>query len=196
MLDLSPAAQELIRVVAGVEDDQLADPTPCEHTSVAGLLDHITGLALAFTWAARKHRPADAGDGTPRADAAKLDPEWRSVLPPRLRELADAWRDPSAWEGEAMAGGVTLPGAVLGVVALDELVMHGWDLSRATGQSYHCDPVSAEAVLAFTTDAAQPDNAAMREGLFGPVVEVTDDAPAFERALGLAGRDPAWAAAG
>ena len=196
MLDLDPAVQELIRLVDGVGDDQLADPTPCEHTSVAGMLDHLCGLTLAFTWAARKNRPADAGDGTPRADAAQLDPEWRSVLPARLRELADAWRDPSAWEGEAMAGGVTMPGAVLGVVAVDELVMHGWDLARGTGQSFRCDPASAEAVLAFTTDAAKPENAANREGLFGPVVEVSDDAPAFDRALGLAGRDPGWTPAG
>ena len=31
-----------------------------------------------------------------------------------------------------------------------------------------------------------------RAGLFGPVVKVPDDAPAFDRVLGLAGRDPGW----
>jgi uncharacterized protein (TIGR03086 family) len=192
MLDLGPAAHEAIRVVEGVTDDRLADPTPCAGTSVAGLLDHFMGLALAFTWAARKNRPAEAGDGTPRADPAQLDPAWRTLLPERLHDLAEAWRDPAAWDGVALAGGVTMPSAVLGVVALDELVMHGWDLARATDQPFRCDPASAEAVLAFTTDAAKPENAAMRHGLFGPIVEVPDDAPSFERALGLAGRDPAW----
>jgi hypothetical protein len=37
-------------------------------------------------------------------------------------------------------GGNTLPGEVTGVVALDEVVLHGWDLARATGQDYRCDP--------------------------------------------------------
>ena len=90
------------------------------------------------------------------------------------------------------AGGTTLPGEVAGVVALDEVVLHGWDLARATGQEFMCDPASAEAVLGFTERSAQPDQAAMRTGLFGPVVPVADDAPVFDRALGFAGRDPAW----
>jgi hypothetical protein len=47
-------------------------------------------------------------------------------------------------------------------------------------------------VLEFTAATAQPENAASREGLLGPVVPVPDDAPAFDRVLGIAGRDPAW----
>jgi hypothetical protein len=32
-----------------------------------------------------------------------------------------------------------------------------------------------------------------RDGtLFGPIVEVPDDAPALDRLLGLTGRDPSW----
>lgn len=196
MLDLDPAAREMIRLLDGVTNDQLAGPTPCAGTSVAALLDHLTDLSLAFTWAARKTTVAEGGSGDsgPRPPTAEhLDPDWRTVLPRRLGELAEAWRDPAAWEGMTEAGGVTMPAEQMGAVALDELVLHGWDLARATGQPFNCDPASTAAVLAFTSASAQPENAAGRDGLFGPVVDVPQDAPAFDRALGFAGRDPAWA---
>ncbi|MDP9240829.1 MAG: TIGR03086 family metal-binding protein [Actinomycetota bacterium] len=191
MLDLGPAAREVTRLLDGVTDDQLSDPTTCPGTPVAGMLDHMMGFSLAFLWAARKEIP-EGGGGAPQADAANLDPEWRTVLPQRVSELAEAWRDPAAWEGMTEAGGVTMPGEAIGMVALDELVMHGWDLARATGQSFTCDPVSASAVLAFTAHMAEPGMAAAREGLFGPVVDIPEDAPDFDRALGNAGRDPGW----
>jgi uncharacterized protein (TIGR03086 family) len=192
LLDLGPAASEVSQLLTAVSDEQLDGPTPCGSTSVAGLLDHFMGLSLAFTWAARKSTEAEGGGQGPSAAAEHLDPDWRALLPRRLDELAQAWRDPAAWEGMAEAGGATMPSNVIGVVALDELVLHGWDLARATGQSFSCDPASTEAVLSFTTMAAQPERAANREGLFGPVVEVPADSAAFDQALGLAGRDPAW----
>jgi uncharacterized protein (TIGR03086 family) len=113
-------------------------------------------------------------------------------LPQRLRDLARAWADPGAWQGSTRAGGLTMPAEVAGVVALDEVMLHGWDLARATGQQYIADPTSAAAVLEFTRSTAQPENAPMRQGLFGPAVAVPEDAPTFDRALGYAGRDPAW----
>ena len=191
MLDLQPATDEVTRLLDGLRDDDLRRPTPCDGTPVAALLDHLLGLSQAFTNAARKTIPP-GGSQPPRSAAENLDPDWRTVLPVRLRILADAWRDPAAWQGATEAGGVQLPGEIAGVVALDEVVLHGWDLARATGQKYTCDPVSAAAVLEFTSNAARPENAPMREGLFGPVVDVPDDAPVFDRALGYAGRDPGW----
>jgi uncharacterized protein (TIGR03086 family) len=92
------------------------------------------------------------------------------------------------------AGGLALPAELTGVIALDELVLHGWDLARGTGQDFCCDPASAEAVLGFTARSAEPEQAASRQGLFGPVVPVAEDAPTFDRALGFAGRDPGWTA--
>ena len=191
MLDLDPAAREVGRLLDGVPDHGLTGPTPCAGTPVAQLLDHLMGLSLAFTQAARK-TPPEGGSKPPTSSADHLDPQWRTALPRRLGELAEAWRDPAAWEGMTEAGGVTMPAEVTGMVALDELVLHGWDLARATGQPFRCDPASTEAVLAFTAESAKPENAASRQGVFGPVVSVPEDAPPFDRALGFAGRDPGW----
>jgi uncharacterized protein (TIGR03086 family) len=198
MIDLDPAAREVTRLLDGVRDDRLGDPTPCSESDVATLLDHLMGLSLAFAWAARKSVPAEAAGGASGpvpATAEHLDPRWRAILPERLRDLVAAWRDPAAWEGMTEAGGVTMPAEVMGVVALDELVLHGWDLARATGQDFHCDAASTAAVLEFTRASTRPEAAANREGLFGPVVPVPDGAPALDRALGYAGRDPAWSPA-
>lgn len=76
MLDLGPAAREVTRLLDGVRDDQLANPTPCPEYPVAALLDHFMGLSLAFTWAARKTTPP-GGDLTATGRRSGLP---RSVL--------------------------------------------------------------------------------------------------------------------
>ena len=69
--------------------------------------------------------------------------------------------------------------------------MHGWDLAVATGQPYRADPAAAQACLEFVEgfDGGAPE---MRDGIYGPVVPVPDDAPVFDRLLGQTGRDPGW----
>ena len=78
-IDLTPQTASVARVVAGVRDDQLTDPTPCDGTSVAGMLDHLVGLTLAFRLGAEKTSQA----GGPSADADQLPADWRERLPPR-----------------------------------------------------------------------------------------------------------------
>jgi uncharacterized protein (TIGR03086 family) len=186
-IDLGPACRTVADLLDGVKDDHLSGPAPC-WGDVGGLLDHLMGLTLAFTWAARKDWPADAsGDDVPDPAITNLDPRWRTVLLERLETLAQVWRDPAAFEGMTKAGGVDLPGAVTAAVALDEVVLHGWDLARGTGQPYEVDPASTAVVLDFVTQAADLPNK-----IFGPPVPTPADAPAFVRALGLAGRDPSW----
>lgn len=200
ILDLDPPARQLMRLLHGVTDDQLSARTPCAAYIVGDLLDHLMGLTIAFRNAATKStgsresgvdessRKSRPGEGR----AANLHPDWRRLLPLQLNELVAAWRDPAAWEGTTEAGGVTLPAEVMGSVALDELVLHGWDLARGTGQSFECDPNSAEVCFEFTSAMSTPGEEGSREGLFGPVVDVPLDAPLFHRALGLSGRDPSW----
>ena len=171
-------------LVEAVPDDALTAPTPCADYTVGDLLDHIGGFALAFRAAAVK----EPLDGAPAGDAANLDPDWRRRIPRDVRALADAWRDPEAWTGMTAAGGVDLPGEVAGVVALDELLLHGWDLAKAIGQPAGYDGPEIDAVRAMV----QQFRDAGVEGLFGPEVAVPDDAPAFDRVLGLTGRRPDW----
>ncbi|GDY32937.1 TIGR03086 family metal-binding protein [Gandjariella thermophila] len=188
MLDLGPAAGQLTTMLGNVTDEHLLAPTPCAEYRVADLLGHLMGLTMAFRWAATRSTPTEE-EGQPGVSAAGLDPEWRHRLPVRLDLLVAAWRDPAAWTGVTEVGGVTLPGTTAGGFALNELVLHGWDLARATGQPFHCDPEVAEASLRFTAAVVEQGFPA-----YGPPVDVPDDAPVVHRLLALAGRDPDWAA--
>ena len=80
----------------------------------------------------------------------------------------------------------------MGVVALDELVLHGWDLARATGQQFQADPASVQASLGFAVSMSEPEQQAGREGLYGPVVAIPSDASELDQLLGFAGRGPHW----
>ncbi len=189
--DLAAAAGQVAALIDGVREEHLSRRTPCEDYTVGDIVDHMMGLTLAFRVAAEK---ADdpITDAAPEPGAENLDPQWRAELPKRLDALADAWRDPAAWQGETKAGGVTLPAQVMGLVAMDELVVHGWDLARATGQTYSLDAPTADAVLVFLEQSAEETGGKGTPGMFGPVVPVPVDAPALDRAIGLSGRDPAW----
>src|SRR4051812_32838654 len=127
--DLAPAAAETARIVAAVRDDQLADPTPCPEMTVATLLHHLVGLTYAFRMAAEK----SPLPGAPRSSADDLPDDWRTRIPAQLDALVAAWREPSAAEGMAAAGGVELPAPGMSMGALGEGGVHGWGPAGATG---------------------------------------------------------------
>ncbi len=189
--DLEPAARRMADLIVAIGDDKLERPTPCPGYTLGDLLDHVGGMALAFTAAAAKDS-GESGAQAPSGDASRLGDDWRVRIPRDLAQLAEAWRHPAAWSGTTKAGGVELPGEVAGVVALDELVIHGWDVARASGQVYDCDQESLTVVHHFLVQSSGPGQEAGREGLFGPVVPVPEDASLLDRVIGLSGRDPAW----
>lgn len=187
--DLGPQALIVARLAEGVTDAHLDGATPCPEYAVHHLLGHLTGLAVAFRDAARKDLGATT-DTAPDSALPDIGADWREALPKALDELADAWRDPAAWTGTTRAGGVTLPGPVAGAVVADELVVHGWDLARATGQEYAPDEAALRAAHGFLAAVAEDPTGG--GGIFGPVVPVPDDTPLLDRAIGLSGRDPGW----
>jgi uncharacterized protein (TIGR03086 family) len=185
MHDLTPASRRLAELVAAVPDDALGAPTPCTEYSLGDLLDHVGGLAIAFTAAARK-QPLDGGGAS--GDASRLGDDWRTRIPRDVLALAEAWKDPEAWTGMTAAGGVEMPGEIGGLVALDELVAHGWDVARALGEPYEMDDATLQAVLGIVSQFGDD-----RGDAFAPERPVPHDAPLLDRVVALTGRDPGWA---
>lgn len=189
--DFAPTTTALGALVRGVRPDQLVLATPCPGYAVADLLDHIGGLSLAFSHAARKQPMPGPGD--PSGDGTRLPDGWRELFSARLDDLARAWADPSAYAGTTMAGPIELPATEAALVALDEVTVHAWDLAAATGQRYDADPAAVALSHAFATSFEPPPDAPTDgPALFGPPVVVPADAPALHRLLGATGRDPRW----
>lgn len=235
IINLEPAASELSRIVSGIDDDHLGQPTPCADMAVADLIGHLLEASADLTTAAGRttltpqidghcqpeyltdctagpspwpnqwptqwpnqqpDRDLDeeaAGRGHhPQSTGPRLPQEWRSELRDRLAQLVDAWREPRAWQGHSQYRDMPMSAEQVGALALTELVLHSWDLAVATAQEFSCDPASTAAVLALTTAMLRPEHATRRPRVFGPVVRLSPDAPAFDRALGQSGRDPRW----
>ena len=101
--------------------------------------------------------------------------------------MSVAWSRPEAWTGSIE--GAKMPAQAIGELGLVELLLHGWDVARGTGQSLRISPdVGAELLrcLEPTLDQGREFE------VYGPEVTVPTDAAPFERALGLSGRDPDW----
>ncbi|MEV6104274.1 TIGR03086 family metal-binding protein [Streptomyces sp. NPDC051940] len=187
-IDLGAQAQCVKRLVAAVREEQLKAPTPCPEYDVRALLGHLVGLTAAFRDAAAKELGPSTGTD-PGSALPQLADDWRTRLPAQLDELAAAWRNPAAWEGTTQAGGIQLTAQEAGVVALNELVVHGWDLARATHQPYDPRPQDLEVSRAMLAAFPEPEQ---RGTAFGAVVEVAESAPLLERVIALSGRPPSW----
>jgi uncharacterized protein (TIGR03086 family) len=175
MFDLTPAVEEMRRLVLGVRDAHLDQPTPCSDWSVRDLLAHVHQFAAVFTHNARKQ------------DAAPPDhlvDEWRDAVPAQLDDLSRAWREESAWTGRVTAGGVEMDAPDNALVAIEELTVHGWDLARATGQDLRVDDERLDLVDGFF--------ALFGEAPFGPAVPAPDGATRLEQVVARTGRDPRW----
>jgi uncharacterized protein (TIGR03086 family) len=192
-VDFRPAARRLAGMIAGVTDEDLGRPTPCPAYTLGDLVEHVGGMALAFGSAAAKD--GKYGEQQPSGDASRLSGDWRSRIAGDLAALAEAWRAPGAWEGTTRIAGMDAPAAMVAITAADELVVHGWDVARATGRPYDCEPdllAAARRFLeAFTSAGLKPGPAVP----FGPPRPAPGGAPELDHVIALAGRDPGWRAA-
>jgi uncharacterized protein (TIGR03086 family) len=172
-------------VVLGVTDGALDDPTPCSGWTVRDLTNHLLGTTEAMR---RVGAGEDLDPDDPWGTAGDhMSEEWRDLLVARLEELARAWDSAEAYEGAAMGG--QMPKQMVGQMAFVEVLLHGWDLARATGQTVAAD----DATLAAAEQVmAQIGEMGRQQGAFGALVELPEDAAPLDRVLAQGGRDPGW----
>lgn len=186
MIDLKPACQRMIDLLAGISDDQLTSSSPCTECTVGDLIDHVDQVSRLFT--ALALRDADELQGVATGpDAAHLDPDWRGSIPQHVRALGEAWDDAAAWQGSGNLPGSDLSNEMWGKITLTELVVHGWDIAKATGQPFDLPEPTLRGCLDHV--ATIVPNAPV-PALWGPPVDVASDATLIDRIVATTGRAP------
>ncbi|GAA4792406.1 maleylpyruvate isomerase family mycothiol-dependent enzyme [Actinomycetospora chlora] len=156
-------------------------PTPVPAWTARDVVDHLTTWFPGFL--------AGCGITLPPGPTAQDDPvaawEHQSAA---VQALLD---DPGQAErpiDNPHLGNMTL-GAATDMIYTTDVLMHTWDLARATGQDDRLDPDECARLVA----GMEPMEEVIRSsGQYGPRVPVPADADAQTRLLGFIGRDPDW----
>jgi uncharacterized protein (TIGR03086 family) len=179
-------------LISAVRDDQWAAPTPCPEWTVRDLVGHMVTSNYAFVSILGGTAPEAPGRTAPEPPGGAAD------SPRPDAGLVDAYRDSAA----ALVGAFRQPGVldrvhavpigpVPGIAALHlritEVLVHGWDLARATGQDAVFPEGLAEQELAFSR--SKLGDIPPGRTPFAPPQPVPGDAPAIDRLVALLGRD-------
>lgn len=169
------------RFVDGVSAELFDLPTPCSEWNVRQLLNHLLGMLRLGAALMSDQAPPGPDEDLTTGDVADT-----------YRSGAEALLAATTPEALARAHSTPfgqMPGSLLaGFAALDVLV-HGWDLAKATGQHADQDPSLAEPILDFAQQTIS-DEMGTRAPRIGPLVPVAPDADATARLVAFLGRTP------
>ena len=186
---LTTAAAESARIARAVTPEQLAAPTPDTEWDVRTLANHLV-LWTSYNFELRA-RGESASEELQQRDFTAA-PDWADDYAAQLDRALAAWADPAVWQGEVTMGDSSMPASAVAGMILLEMALHGWELARATGQPSELPEPVAETVLGLVEEYAGMYRSF--PGGFAEALPVADDAPVFDRALALSGRDPHWTA--
>ena len=171
--------------VEAVRPDQWSNQSPCDDWSARDVVRHIVDMHAAMLQpVGRGLSPAPSVDDNPLA-------AFRSAR----GDVEDLLDDPqlAATAVSTPAGQMSAEQHVDQVVS-EDMVLHGWDLARATGQDDTIDPGEVERMWpnAQQIPEIMRTPGAFGPGIvvFGPEVTIDADAPLQDLLLGLLGRDP------
>jgi uncharacterized protein (TIGR03086 family) len=168
----------MTELVAAVPARAWANPSPCEGWTALDLAEHLVDVHRIFQSLVGRELVAHP--------PVREDPlgAWCAVRDQMQADLEDPDRVAEEYDGRL--GRSTFGAAVDGFVCFD-LVAHGWDLARATGQDDRIDPQDVARVQAAVDAMGEVMRA---NGVIAEPVEPAPDASPQDRLIAALGRRP------
>ncbi len=162
--------------VEQVPPDKWSAQSPCAEWTALDVLRHLTQVPGLFFGL--------IGEPAPEIPSVDDDPSasWAAARDATQRALDDPAIASKEYDG--FTGRSTFEKGVDQFICTD-LIVHGWDLARATGLDERIDPQD----LADVRKAMEPMGDSLRNPrAFGPEVDVPDDADEQTKVLAFLGR--------
>ena len=170
------------RIVAAIRPEQLAAATPAGAWDVRALLNHVVAGNL---WAAELGNGKTIEAVGDRLDGDVLGDDPAAAYDASAKVAADTFEAPGALEAPCGVSYGPVPGSVYAGHRFLDVLIHGWDLATATGQSTRLDPRLVDACI----EVIEPQlDLLAGSGAFGTRVAVPPGADAQTRLLGMLGR--------
>jgi uncharacterized protein (TIGR03086 family) len=126
------------------------------------------------------------------SDADLIGDDWAAAYRAAGEALLAVWRREGALDGMVQLPIGTVPATWRVDQQIADLVVHAWDIARATGQPTDLDPVLGQRSLDWARENLKPQFRG-EEGsgqAFGLEVPIADGAPLHDRLAAFFGRDP------
>lgn len=179
------ASAEFGRRLAAVPAGRWQDPTPCEKWTVRDIADHITG---GNRFAVLILGGATAGDALAQVRSGDFGDDPLTAFRASAAAQIEAFSRPGAMTGLCHHPAGEIPGRQFAALRTGDLLVHAWDIARATGTDEHLDD---ELALGALTVYEPMMTAPAETGAYGsgPRAEAADLSPQ-QRLLRLLGRHP------
>ena len=162
------------KIKTAAEKVDATDKTPCDEWSLRQLLDHMLETQRYFISSGKGEDAKPPSSGTPPQVLSK-DPV--ADFEQARADIMRTYADPDV---------VEKTGPALGI-AFSDMLLHGWDVARATGQDATMPKGLAEAAYEMVHGKLTDEQ---RKGVFKPEVKVEAKATPQERLLAYTGRNP------
>jgi uncharacterized protein (TIGR03086 family) len=162
--------------LAGLAPDQWSASTPCPDWTVRDLVAHVVGTLRAVVARLEETEPVAV---EPSGD---LPAQWQAASDAITGALGDATSASKVVGG--MFGEQSFE-SLVGRLVCTDLLVHTWDLARATGQDERLDPGAVSASEEFL---ASIDDAIRAPGGFAPKITPAPGADDQTRFLNFCGR--------
>lgn len=171
-------------VIHGIDSEQWDWPTPCEDWSVRELVNHLVSGNYWVGELMGGKTIDDVGDRL-EGDLLGYDPLAKYE---ESAKIADhAFHEPGAMERVAAVSYGPVPGDIYCGHRFIDVLVHGWDLAKGTGQGTTLSPELVDAAIAVT----EPQLELLRaSGAYGTDVEVPGGADPQTTLLAWTGRRP------